>query len=253
MSNLSDVGFPVRGQQDVNELIEAVLRRVERVPCSHGYYLRFTDISNAQLYLQANDADELVGFNPHFDGQSRLSFGILEAVEGENSELDGSFYGWLNPLGGGENDELTGDFPLVFDVPDFRINQIEKFPHLCRIQLTAFAAPDFQIFETAQDFRENQQTGFEKLEVQSFVPSGLFVEEGAELPPLRSTAVISGTIKSFARRTNSFSGADFFSFSVETDGGEIDVVADSKLVTTEPQNGALICGNFWLSGRIIAS
>jgi len=33
-------------------------------------------------------------------------------------------------------------------------------------------------------------------------------------------------------------------------GGEIDVVADVKLILSEPQIGGIVSGQFWLSGKI---
>jgi hypothetical protein len=38
---------------------------------------------------------------------------------------------------------------------------------------------------------------------------------------------------------------------VDTLGGEVDVVADVKLISSEPQIGGIVSGQFWLSGKII--
>ena len=64
--------------------------------------------------------------------------------------------------------------------------------------------------------------------------------------------MLSGKIKEFELKKNQLSGGNFYWFLVETSGGEIDVVADPKLIPQEPQTGGIIYGNFWLSGRIIA-
>ena len=70
MSNLSDIGFPVQSEQDVNVLITETIKYVESIRCPQGFYLRFSDSSGAEIYLQGNPEQELIGFNPHFDGKS---------------------------------------------------------------------------------------------------------------------------------------------------------------------------------------
>ena len=62
MSNLSDIGFPVQSEQDVNGLIEDLLSVVKPIRCNQGAYYIYTDASGAEMYLQGNAGDELVGF-----------------------------------------------------------------------------------------------------------------------------------------------------------------------------------------------
>jgi hypothetical protein len=52
-------------------------------------------------------------------------------------------------------------------------------------------------------------------------------------------------------KRNQRTKANFYWFLVETLGGEIDVVADPKLIASEPQLGGVVSGQFWLSGRLI--
>jgi hypothetical protein len=97
MSNLSDIGFPVQSEQDVNGLIENLLSVVKPVRCTHGAYYVYADASGAEMYLQGNAGDELVGFNPHYAGKSRRTVCLTVAVERDSSELDGGFHAWANP------------------------------------------------------------------------------------------------------------------------------------------------------------
>lgn len=248
MSNLSDIGFPVQSEQDVNVLITETINRVESIRCPQGFYLRFADASGAEIYLQGNINQELVGFNPHFDGKSKRLVCLTRAIERDSSELDGGFYAWANPRE--ENNPESGEYPFVFDVPDFRtIGQID-FPKNREIQLTAFASNDFKIYESEQDYY-NAQTDEPKFAAKSFVPSGLFAvgETDDDIPP-RPVGVFAGEIKEFEQKMNELSKEKFYSFLVETLGGEIDVVADVKLVSGEPKIGGIVSGQFWLSGRI---
>ncbi|HSK74098.1 MAG TPA: hypothetical protein VK892_20530 [Pyrinomonadaceae bacterium] len=251
MSNLSDIGFPVKGEQDVNVLITETIKYVEAIKCPQGFYLRFADSSGAEIYLQGNNEQELIGFNPHFAGRSRRKVGLTRAIERDSSELDGGFHAWANPSG--EDVETSGECPFVFDVPDFRTVQINDFPAILEIQLTAFASNDFKIFESEEEF-DNSQDSEPKFSSTFFVPSGLFdfnTENWEEIELPRPIGKFAGEIKQFELKTNELSNEKFYWFLVETLGGEVDVVADLKLIPAEPKIGGIVSGQFWLSGKLI--
>ncbi len=247
MSNLSDIGFPVQSEQDVNVLITDTIKYVESIRCPQGFYLRFADSSGAEIYLQGNVEQELVGFNPHFDGISRRKVGLSRKIERDSSELDGGFYAWANPT----DDAESGEYPFVFDVPDFRLTEINDFPALKNIQLTAFASNDFKIFASEDEFRADGN--WNQTAAKSFIPSGMFLpdDERTEIEPPRPIGIFTGEIIEFALKTNELSNEQFYWFLVETLGGEVDVVADIKLVPVEPQIGGIVGGQFWLSGKIV--
>jgi hypothetical protein len=118
MSNLSDIGFPASGDEEIYAMIQSVLPFVKAVPCPQGIYYVFSDDSGAEMYLQANHSQELIGFNPHFKGKSRQRVGLTKAIERDSSELDGGYHAWANPIEN-DNGETTGEYPFVFDAPDF--------------------------------------------------------------------------------------------------------------------------------------
>ncbi len=253
MSNLSDIGFPVRSEQDVNEVIMSVLNHLETIPCPpRGFYFKFADISCAEIYLQSNSAQELLGFNPAFSGKSLRKVGLTKIIERDTSELDGAFHAWANPSG---NDfENSGEYPFVFDVPDFRTQENIELPKLTEIQLTAFASNDFQIFANEDDFDSSQKDEI-KYSSSFFIPSGLFSinkdGEMDEIDPPQAHARFAGEIKEFELKTNEFTGEKFYWFLIATFGGEVDVVADVGLIKEKPNVGGIIRGSFWLSGKII--
>lgn len=247
MSNLSDIGFPVQNEQDVNVLLTETIKYVEPIKCAQGFYLRFVDASGAEIYLQGSNDQELIGFNPHFAGKSRRKVGVTRAVERDSSELDGGFYVWADPQN--EEVESSGQYPFVFDVPDFRTVEINNFPAIREIQLTAFASNDFQIYEDHDDY-ELARGSETNLAVKSFIPSGLFSpEDDTEIEPPRPIGIFTGEIREFELKTNELSGEKFYWFLVETLGGETDIVADPKLISKDPQIGGIVQGQFWLSGR----
>jgi hypothetical protein len=251
MSNLSDIGFPVRGDEEIYAMIQSVLPFVKMETCPQGIYYRFTDESGAEMYLQANHSQELIGFNPHFDGKSKRAVGLTKSFERESSELDGGYHAWANPTDK-DASETTGEYPFVFDAPDFRTVGLTEFPQTLEIQLTAFASNEFQVFSSEQDYYDSQEDEI-KMAAKSFIPSGMFLpdDEATPIEPPRPVGIFTGEIKELELKTNSVSKEKFYWFLVETLGGEVDVVADPKLLASEPKIGGIVSGQFWLSGRLI--
>lgn len=247
MSNLSDIGFPVRGEQDVNVLITETIKYVESIRCPRGFYLRFSDASGAEIYLQGNIEQELIGFNPHFDGKSRRRVGLTKAIERDSSQLDGGFQAWANPT-----DETSGEYEFVFDVPNFRLYDEIDFSQTQEIQLTAFASNDFKIFNNEVEFYYGQDAETQ-MSSKSFFSSGLFLIRDSliAVESARPIGIFAGEIKEFELKTNALSEANFYWFLVETLGGEVDIVADVNLVPNQPNIGGIVSGQFWLSGKLL--
>lgn len=251
MSNLSDIGFPTPDDQAVNDMIWHVIELTKPIECQQGIYLKYTDESGAEIFLQGNFKQELIGFNPHFAGKSRRKVGLAEKIERDSSELDGGFHAWANPQN--EDIEKSGEYSFVFDAPNFRTTEIEEFPAISEIQLTAFASNDFEIFADEKSYIESQEKE-PKSASKSFVPVGLLSfgeNEKPDLSVVRPIGKFAGEIKEFEIKTNKISGEKFYWFLVETLGGETDVVADPKLVSNEPQIGGIVSGTFWLSGKVL--
>ena len=227
-------------------MISHCLELTETIRCPQGFYLKFSDASGAEIWLQGNFEQELIGFNPHFAGKSRRTVRLTTVIERVSSALDGGFHAWASP--GGD----AGEYPFVFDAPDFLLTAISQFPHVCEIQLTAFASNEFEIFEN-EEIYYNSSEDKPMMASKSFVPSGLFLPDEAKTPiePPRPIGIFAGEIKEYELKTNELSGEKFYWFLVETLGGETDVVADPKLIPNEPKIGGIVSGQFWLSGRIL--
>ena len=248
MSNLSDIGFPTPSEQAVNEMIMKVLDLARPVQCPRGFYLKYVDPSGAEIYLQGNFQQELLGFNPHFAGKSRRAVNLARMIERDSSELDGGFYAWANPAG------EKGEYPFVFDVPDFRTVEAGDLPRPAEIQLTAFASNDFKIYENDDDYQAAQQSEL-KYASKMFVPTGLFSfdekDQSVDLSVVRPVGMFAGEIREAETKRNELSGENFYWLLIETLGGAVDVVVDPKYVASEPSPGGIVSGQFWLSGKIL--
>lgn len=244
MSNLSDIGFPTPDETAINEMIMHVIEVAKPVQTQRGLYLVYGDPSGAEIYLQGNFEQELVGFNPHFSGKSRRRVTLTDLIERESSELDGGYQA--------TND--GDDEPFVFDLPDFRSTVLAELPQTVEIQLTAFGSNDFRIFRTANDYQAAQESDYEYA-TRMFVAVGLQAfdpKDGKiDLAAVRPVAKFAGEVVECETRRNELSGEEFNWMLVDTQGGLIDVVVDPKYVPFAPRPGFLVSGTFWLSGRIL--
>ncbi|PIE47682.1 MAG: hypothetical protein CSA42_02645 [Gammaproteobacteria bacterium] len=250
MSNLSNIGFDIQNEEDFYSLVERAYEKSSRIKTKQGSYFKFSDESGAQLWIQMNSKNELIGANPHFEGKSKRKVSLTASIDRQESILDGAFHSWADPL---EKDNPESDsYPFVFDVPDHKRYEEIEFPQTVEIQLSAFAQ-EFDYYESEDEFL-NGQEGEPKWASQSFVPSGLFNPgEGEDPNSPEAFGLFAGIIRESAKRKNLFTGQEFYWMLVDTLGGEIDVIADLRyFVNSEPKKDGVVHGQFWLSGCLLS-
>lgn len=243
-SHFSSLGMPVATE---NDFLDLARRASESSACLEagpaGRYLRWSCPSGAELWLQVNAENELVGMNPHFRGESRVRVGLTARVERpQGTPLEGAFHGWADPPGDAPD---GGAYPFVFDSPDFLLNGGIEPPALVEAQVVAFAHE--VSFHASQADYYNAQTSELRFADQSFIPAGLF-ESGENGPG--ATAIFTGHVLKTDERTNRLTGKPFRWALVRTLGGVFDVVIDPTLLDQTPTAGGLLSGSFWLSGRL---
>ncbi|MEM1037256.1 MAG: hypothetical protein AAGI14_10900 [Pseudomonadota bacterium] len=251
MSNFSNIGFPVQTDEDLDQLIETIAPRCERLKTERGIYLAYHHESGASLWLQVDAQNSLIGISPHFQGTSRRRVGLIRDIDRGYSPLDGALYGWAEPQNE-DAPEDTGSYPFVFDLPDrWRMPRL-NLPQTVDVQLTA-SPYELQVYSDEAAYDASTDTGEPKFASESFVPSGLFISEDApEGTQPESYGMFYGTVLSAEQHSDVYKGGHFTHLLVRTLGGEIDVVADDTILPETPQIGAIIGGSFWLSGRIVS-
>lgn len=245
MSNLSDIGFSVQTQEEFTVLLERAYEGGQKLEVADGFYVRYADLSGAELWLQFDQNHELIGMNPYFRGSSRIFVGLNEMISRKQSLLDGGWIGWPNPSS--PEDPESGDFPLVFDAPDFLLSSVNT-PGTYPVQLTAFSQ-DLTIFDTEENFTAAQASEEIPFATKSFIPVGLIGRTAEEAP--EAQVLLTGIVVDFEERKNQFSGQIFYWISLETLNVTIDLVADHSSFPSGPQTGSVIQCQAWLSGRIL--
>ena len=247
-SNFSTIGMPVASAEEMNAMAAHIGPLAEPLTAPGGTYFRWSDPSGAEMWLQVNADNELIGINPHYAGQSAVRVGLTARLPSAGpSELDGAFHGWAAPTGDAPD---TGCYPFVFDAPDYRLHEELALPSHRMVQVAAFAQ-DVAAFKTIAAY-EASQAGDVKLGSRSFIPSGLFKPTGESIVPPEALAILAGHVLAVDQKVNGLTGCAFYWALVETYGGTYDVLIDLRLLTSPPVVGGVISGSFWLSGRIIS-
>lgn len=244
VSHFSTIGLPLKSNEEFMEYAKLVCESGERLEVGEAAYLKLELGEGVELWGQMNEANEIIGLNPHFKGTAVSKVCLTKKIENPAAtDLDGQVCSEAEP---GEDEEIT--YPFVFDLPDIGLHEL-NFPTIKKVQLAAFAH-ELNIYTNEQTYKQAQE-GEEGLNLATefFIPSGLFSEEEAPFLP-DSTAIFGGRVLSTKKITNPYTNEFFYYAKVKTLGREIDVVADPELVTEEMMEGNIISGSFWLTGQI---
>ncbi len=247
-SNFTCIGIEMASADDMEALVDKVSDHAEAVAVPGGTYLVWPG-DGPELWLQLDPEDRLIGISPHFAGPTRMRLGIVAPIERPGqSELDGSFYAWVNP---GADGPASGDYPLVFDCPDAAMHDDLELPCVMPVQLAGFAH-HIEIWDSVAEFDAARGGDDTQLASRAFIPAGLLRAEGVEDPPPPvAYAIINGHVLAAEVRENPLTGVNYQWAALATHGGTLDVVAPMGMVTREIREGSVLSGGFWLSGQIV--
>ncbi len=243
-SHFSTIGMPVHDRPELVALIQRVSELAAVLETKQGQYLRWSDPSGAELWIQVDAHDTLIGVTPHFSGKASLRVRLDSRIQRpKDSEMEGAFQAWADP----DQQPESVTYPLVFDAPDFRRHDSLALPISVPVQLAAFAH-ELSCYDSPEAFAADQ-TGI-RYAPKSFIPSGMFLAEGESAGPPRSQAIFTGIILETGKRINQLTGESFDWILVDSLDGSFDVVADPQLINHDLQVGGVVYGSFWLSGLI---
>jgi len=246
--HMTTLGFLVSTEQDFRHYVYQTTEFGEKIESRNGSYTCWTPGAGIELWAQTNLHRRLLGMNPHFRGQSNVRVQITGRIPRyESSILDGAFYGWACPSPIGSNDQFH--VPFIFDVPDYDVYDWVHIPCTTRVQLAAFViqARCFSDEERYYTAFINEEQGQSLL---TFTPRKMFTPNG-RVRPARAEATFSARVLSAEMLTNPVTWQKFYCARLLTLLGELDMVADPQVVLGRLAAGAIIHGDFWLSGRLL--
>ena len=244
-SHFSTIGLPIESEQEMLELAKKASEEAREIPCSYGYYLKWSSAEGAELWLHIDNDNNLVGLTPSFSGESTIKIAITHAISRpDDSDFEGMIHGWANP----KPDEVnSGDYPFVFDLVDKAAYDNLQLPLIANISISAFAH-ELTAYDSEEDYNASQQEQEAKFASRSFFPTGLFNDDDNALP--QPYAMFTGKVLKTKLCTNPLTGKHYQWALVETLGGIFDVVADPEISEKPIQIGGIVSGSFWLNGKI---
>jgi hypothetical protein len=75
-SHFSTIGLRVRSEEEMNDLIGRMGPVAEPLGSERGTYFRWADPSGAEMWIQVDNENQLLGANPHFAGKSAVRVGL---------------------------------------------------------------------------------------------------------------------------------------------------------------------------------
>ncbi len=89
-NHLSSIGLAVESQGAFLALINDLAPKSQAITLPQGRYFHWTDVSGAELWIQADASNERVGAKPHYRGQGRMKVGLTARLSRPNdTPLDG--------------------------------------------------------------------------------------------------------------------------------------------------------------------
>lgn len=246
-NHFSSIGLAVESESDMEALIHRLAPLATAVRQSSKPYWYWSSPCGAELWLQSNSANQVIGVTPAFRGQSSIQVKLTARMSRDDSGLDGGFHGWAAP---DCFEGSAGAYPFVFDVPDFGNTEKVSLPSTVDLQISAFAH-ELRIFDSLEEY-EGSQTEEVKYAAESLIPIGLFMADPNSQEPPPALVVFTGQVTASEKMINSLSGAPYYWALVKTLGGSFDVVIDPELCDSAPQSGNIVSGEFWLCGRVPA-
>ncbi len=247
MNHFKSIGFSVESDAEIDSLVERFLPEGEEHRTKHGRYFRYASPCGAELWFQVNSNDEVVGLTPYFAAETRIPVGLTHAVQRPgDTALEGGFHAWASPTTG--HPETSGQYPFVFECPDYRLYGDVAFPALVEASVAAFAH-ELEFFSSVDEYDASQAEG-PAFASQSFIPFGLFESEAGTRDTAPSQAIVTGHVRAAEMRTNAATGEAYLAAEIESVGGAFHVVSDPAFVGEPITVGGVLSGSFWLCGRL---
>jgi len=267
IDHYNDLGFRLRTDVDLKELIERAFDDGQRIDCEGGYYLRWRPGSDIELWVQVDRENNIIGCLPHFNGDGRMTLEIEELVWADklNTALEGILSCNSCPEADGFEEDIS--VPVLADSPDFGVvRRSLRCPVKVRAKVAAFAH-EIHCFENEDKHQEAQQQELpppragpepsdliekarQRIDRMTRAPESYF-PIGQSSRPRTSRVGFAGRIRRAALLINPVTRQGFYHLLVKTYGGlVVDVVADPSLVKGAPADAGILDGICCLSARV---
>jgi hypothetical protein len=248
---LSSIGFKLHSQEDSWQLATVVAEKGRRVGTADGNYVVLTTECGPELWAKLDSDNRPYAILPHFAGQAQSQILLTSRVKYNDRPLDGRLMGWINPnqntpgFGG-----PPGDYPLLFEAPDYAYYTFVEVPCTVNVQLAAFAQK-LDVYSSLTDYNNKVGRTWDAETLLASGAAGAHGQQGPGKSPHANEAFINGVVEATATYENPLTHSHFVWCRLKVMHGYFDVCIDPTLLEAAVTPGAVLSGAFWLSGRLI--
>jgi hypothetical protein len=246
----SNIGFSFSDDKSLNRLLETAIKSGTTIKSRGGFCHRYEVGDGPELWLSFNEKKEIVDYNPHYSGKSRIYFGVDKMIPGHPQLMAGCFLGWVY-----RPDEVSGELqqfsPLMISDRIFDLDPPAKSGDRYLLQVAAFAQ-GLKCYPDSGEFCEYENGKHQPPGL--FVPAGLMPPKGEKVNYEKGSpnAYFSGKVLECEVKHNP-EGDDYLWVLVQTFAGTFDVVADLETIEGECKVGGAVKlkDQAWLSGLAV--
>jgi len=248
---LSSIGFKLHSAEDSWQLATVVAEKGRRVATADGNYVVLTTDCGSELWAKLDGENRPYAISPHFAGRAKSQVLLTQRIRYNDRPLDGRLLGWVNPsqgtfgLGG-----PPGDYPLLFEAPDYAFYTFMEVPCTVTVQMAAFAQ-DIEIFANLAAYENRADKTWPAETLLASGAAGLHGYQRGDKSPHANEAFINGLVMASQTFENPLTHGYFQWAGIRVMGGYFDVCVDAGLLDAPLAAGQIISGNFWISGRLV--
>lgn len=236
MNHFNDIGLVFEEETFFDDLINLLKKAMDEsgrlIQNDDKEHILITIDNDIEFWLPINEHKEIDVGNMEIHYNSHHYEDVLNPfwVTKENNDMKGIVSLWNK----GENYPFNITVPCAPIVPPLSEGELYKAQVACFCE-------SISIFESEDDFYDK----IGKFAVQSFIPSGSFREDGIET----SHVFFNGIVQSIEKRTNSYTGNDYYVLLVESYNMNFDVLVAASAIE-HIEVGNIVSIEAWASGKI---
>lgn len=136
--------------------------------------------------------------------------------------------------------------PLNVTIPSALSHPVE-FQMPVKINLVLFAQ-SLNVYHDENDYYRHSSS---RMASESIIPSGTFSPHKDTDFVQSSTAIINGKIDDIKKKENPLTGWCYYEITISCMGNQFTIVADTDFFEKKPNEGNIISGEFWLTGKFV--
>lgn len=249
MNHFSVIGYGTPSLEDLQTFLNKNLEKTEKKSVGDVILRHLVDgLGGGELFLYFRKNRKMFGvsndlfcFIPSYKGKTVQNVKKVDLIFSKQCVACVGMNLWI--------ERGNEEYPLIVDLPNYLENKEIDWKAVSQVQITLFPH-ELHHWKSIEDFK-NSDDPIAKLATKSFIPSGTFSINNDPNFIQKAECICSGIVTFVEKKTNGFTGQDFFHLVIDTYAAEYDVVTETSVFKETPAVGSVVCGTFWVCGKVV--